>query len=570
MKRYASVDFMRGLAIALMLVLHMVMHTLNVDAITEDFSGVKFIEFILMIVLPFFGGLAGFFLMVSAAGNAISMENALQRNISPASLARRQVLGGFILLCFAMLVEGLIGYHGDLGVFVHESLKAASDPDLGPVRWSWDHSLWRFNHFETIHTIAWCIIINGIIHSILVSREKYRDKRKLIRAYVGLAVIVLLLTPVVWGAADLIIPGYPAQEGTYLASYPRIGQDSFGRFLLVFFLQPLAGHPEPLFPYLAVSFIGTIFGIFLTMPESRRRGKVFINTALRSGMIVYFIGLAGVIANIFLVIQQTGFDKGLDLYIHIWDHRGWTPDLLGAPLAGWFFQFLLLSGFSTLLVAAMIRLVEMRGRAKTFGDKTRFVRRFGFVAFTNYTIQYLYFIAMFISLDLIFGIPYGRRAGLWGSAVLTIIIGMGMFALLLYMWEKIRYAGSLEWMVKQCNYFFNPVRRRRLKTMGVKWYRAGLLNVQSSFYRPEWVNIRTEDAIDHEHAEESRLAFKLGIAGFVFPPFAFAGYLIALRAAEAEGDSREHRRALRLTALSVVVFLVWVLLFCFLSPSGFA
>ncbi|MDZ7820417.1 MAG: hypothetical protein U5N26_00625 [Candidatus Marinimicrobia bacterium] len=570
MKRYASVDFMRGLAIALMLVLHMVMHTLNVDAITEDFSGVKFIEFILMIVLPFCGGLAGFFLMVSAAGNAISMENALQRNISPSSLARRQVLGGFILLCFAMLVEGLIGYHGDLGVFVHESLKAASDPDLGPVRWNWDHSLWRFNHFETIHTIAWCIIINGIIHSILVSREKYRDKRKLIRAYVGLAVIVLLLTPAVWGAVHCIIPGYPAQEGTYLASYPRIGENPFGYFLLVFFLQPLAGHPEPLFPYLAVSFIGTIFGIFLTMPESRRRGKAFINTVLRSGMIAYFIGLAGVIANIFLVVRQAGFDKGLDLYIHIWDHRGWTPDLLGTPLAGWFFQFLLLSGFSTLLVAAMIRLVEMRGRAKAFGDKTRFVRRFGFVAFTNYTIQYLYFIAMFISLDLVFGIPYGRRAGLWGPTVLTIIIGMGMFALLLYLWEKIRYAGSLEWMVKQCNYFFNPVRSRRLKAMGVKWYQAGLLNVQSSFYRPEWVNVRTEDAIDHEHAEESRLAFKLGIAGFVFPPFAFAGYLIARRAAKSEGGSCEHRRALRLTALSVVVFLVWVLLFCFLSPSGFA
>ncbi|MDZ7796840.1 MAG: hypothetical protein U5N56_07270 [Candidatus Marinimicrobia bacterium] len=112
--------------------------------------------------------------MVSAAGNAISMENALKQNLSPAALARRQVVGGFILLIFAMLVEGLIGYHGDVGVFVHESLKAVSDPGIAPVQWNWDHSLWRFNHFETIHTIAWCIIINGIIHSFLVSKEKYR------------------------------------------------------------------------------------------------------------------------------------------------------------------------------------------------------------------------------------------------------------------------------------------------------------------------------------------------------------------------------------------------------------
>ncbi len=570
MKRFASVDFMRGLAISLMLILHMIMHTLNVDALTADLSRLKFIEYVLMIIIPFAGGLAGFFLMVSAAGNAISMENALKQNLSPTALAHRQVVGGFILLIFAMLVEGLIGYHGDVGVFVHQSLKAVSNPEIAPVHWSWDHSLWRFNHFETIHTIAWCIIINGIIHSILVSREKYRDKNKLIRTYLFLAVAVLILTPVVWGIVNLIIPGYPAQEGTYLASYPRIGEDPFLRFVLVFFLQPLAGHPEPLFPYLAASFIGTIFGIFLTMPQSRQKPKRFIKNVLRSGLIVYFIGLTGIIINIAMVINNSGIDAGLDLYIHIWDHRGWTPDLLGAPFVGWYFQFLILAGFSTLLIASMIRLVEMRGKAKIFAKKTRIVRRFGFVAFTIYTIQFLYYIAMFISIDWIFGNIYGRRVGLWGETLVTIVVGMGMFTVLLYLWEKIRYAGSLEWMMKQCNYFFNPERRKRLKAMGVRWFNAGLLNVKNSFYHAEWININSEGEIAHDRYEESKLAMKLGIAGFVFPPFAFVGYLIARRATAQEGGSAEHHRALRLTTISVIFFLVWLVLFSFISPSVFA
>ncbi|MDZ7796842.1 MAG: hypothetical protein U5N56_07280 [Candidatus Marinimicrobia bacterium] len=223
-----------------------------------------------------------------------------------------------------------------------------------------------------------------------------------------------------------------------------------------------------------------------------------------------------------------------------------------------------------MLIASMIRLVEMRGKAKIFAKRTRVVRRFGFVAFTIYTIQFLYFIAMFISIDLIFGNIYGRRVGLWGETLVTIVIGMGMFTVLLYLWEKIRYAGSLEWMMKQCNYFFNPERRKRLKAAGIRWFEAGLLNVKSSFYHAEWINIRGERQLLHDRYEESKLAMKLGIAGFVFPPFAFAGYLIARRTAAQEGGSAEHRRALRLTAISVIFFLVWLVLFSIISPAAFA
>ena len=569
MKRFASVDFMRGLAIFLMLVLHMIMHTLNVDALISQLQNVRFLEFVFMVILPFGGGMAGFFLMVSATGNAISMENTLKRDLSPLALARRQVTGGLILLFFAMLVEGLIGYHGDLGVFIHQSLKAASDPALGPVQWNWDRALWRFNHFETIHTIAWCIIINGIVHAYLVSKKKYRDRRRLIRIYLLLALAVLILTPLVWGAADLIIPAYPAQEGSYVASYPRIGEDPFLRFVLVFFLQPLAGHPEPLFPYLAVSFIGTVFGIFLTMPEEKRRPWKFVPAVLRGGIIAYGVGLAGLLVNVLVVVLNRGFEAGLDLYIHIWDHRGWTAGLLGAPAAGWLFQFLVLNAFSVLLIACMIRLVEMRGRAAEFAARTRFIRRFGFVAFTNYTLQYIYFFAMFISLDLVFGIPYARRAGLWGATLLTICIGIGMYSLLLFLWEKIRYAGSLEWLLKQCNYFLNPVRRKHLNARGVPGYRAGLLNVKSSFYDAEWVNIRDRNNIDHACREESRLARKLGLAGFVFPPFAITGYVIARRAAAEEGGTPQHRKALRTCTASLLFFLAWLVLFALLKPAMF-
>lgn len=567
MKRFASVDFMRGLAIFLMLVLHIIMHSIDIDTLTADMSGLSLMEFVLMLILPFAGGLAGLFLMVSAIGNTVSMEHALDRGENAGLLARRQLIGGFILLFFAMLVEGLIGYHGDLGLWIHRSLMAASGASDAPASWAWDHSLWRFNHFETIHTIAWCIIINGVIHSYLSASEKFRDKNKLIRVYIYLALLVLLLTPLVWSFSNLLIPGFPAQEGTYMASYPRIGQDPFGRFVLVFFLQPLAGHPEPLFPYLSVSFIGSIFGVFITMPREQRDHRSFIRSVLRIGIIAYLIGLVGVLFNVIYVLTHSGFDAGLNLYMNIWDHRGWTSDILGAPFLGWYFQFLLLNGFTMLLVVSMIRLVELRGRAKKFAARTRYIRRFGFVAFTNYTIQYLYFVAMFLAFYGCFGVPYQRNTGLWEHTLLSIVIALSLYSILLYLWEKIRFAGSIEWLIKQCNYFLNPVRRKQLKKRAVPWYKAGLLNVGGVLYNADWINLREADEIDHRYGEESALARKLAAVGFVFPPYAITALIIIVRARNKEAASPLYRRALILSIVSTVFFLLWSLLFLILTPA---
>ncbi|MFA6617624.1 MAG: heparan-alpha-glucosaminide N-acetyltransferase domain-containing protein [Candidatus Neomarinimicrobiota bacterium] len=569
MKRFASIDFLRGIAIFMMLILHMVMHTLNVDELMIDMSKVSFLEYILLIILPFSGGLAGFFLMVSAMGNAVSMEGELARNISPFEIGKRQVIGGFILLLFAMLVEGLIGYHGDLGNNIHLALQATSNPDLGPVKWVWDRALWRFNHFETIHTIAWCIILNGAIHSYLVSKEKYRDKNKLIKTYILLAIIVLVLTPLAWGLAKVIIPGFPVQLGDYTLSYPVIGVDSFWRFLLVFFMQPLAGFPEPVFPYLAASFIGTIFALFLTMPKEDRKVKSFTKAALTIGIVMYLIGLIGVIANIVQLIATKGLDSGLNTYMHIWDHRGWVPEILGTPFLGWYFQFMLLNGFGLLLIMSFIRLIELRGKAKNFGNKTRFIRRFGFVAFSNYTIQFMYYIAMFITIDKIFGNTYARHVGSWGETIITIILGLSIITLINLLWEKIRFAGSLEWMIKQTNYFLNPVRRKSLKEKGVKWYQAGLLNVQEGLYDAEWIDVVEPQEVDHSNKEESILARKLGQVGLVFPAYSIVGFIIARKARKLEGDSPENKKARVWTSFSLLVFIIGLVVFIFLSPSSF-
>lgn len=72
-RRFASIDFLRGTAIVMMLVLHMVSDYLDIDAIFADFGNQGLINMLALAVLPFLGGLAGFFLAVSAIGNMVSM-----------------------------------------------------------------------------------------------------------------------------------------------------------------------------------------------------------------------------------------------------------------------------------------------------------------------------------------------------------------------------------------------------------------------------------------------------------------------------------------------------------------
>jgi len=69
----------------------------------------------------FLGAWAGFFLLVSAFGNMISMQNSLKKGKSVSELIRKQVVKGCLLLIFAVLTESLLGYNGYLGNFRGDS-----------------------------------------------------------------------------------------------------------------------------------------------------------------------------------------------------------------------------------------------------------------------------------------------------------------------------------------------------------------------------------------------------------------------------------------------------------------
>ncbi len=547
MRRYASIDFLRGLAILMMLILHIISDLLDIDGLTANMGNLTLLELVLLFVLPFFGGLAGFFLMISAIGNTISMQKQLMKGMSSKDLAKRQVFGGFLLLIVAMLAEGVLGYHGMIG----NIFKSLNDPSAI----DWSPGLYRGYHFETIHTIAWCIILNGAVHAYLTREGKWKDLKTLTKQYLILAAAVLALTPFMWWLADVIVPGYPYGEDPVTGRalmYAEFGKSSVWDFIIRFLLAPLAAKWEPVFPYLAASFLATIIGIYLSQ-EKKDIDRSYIKKYLKFGLGMFGIGAIGFIINMVLVVVQQGIDPALALYPQISEHRYWTQEN-GVPFLGWLFQFLLLNGFGIVAITMIIRNVEFRGRGKKFADQTKFIRRLGFIAFTAYTMQYIYHFAFFVVSSLV-GEPYVRMN--WGPTMLALGLSLLIYHILTWAWEKIGYIGSMEWMIGTIASYVIPGK----KLKDYNWWKRGQLDVENAFYNAEWINIIDEEEIDHNNNSESRYAFKLARLGFLFFPFSFMAYRTAKNAAKIEEPNEYQEKGEKLALGGIIFFIVWLVLF---------
>ena len=121
----------------MMIFLHMVNDILNIDMLMNNVNNVSLMNLVAFIVLPYLGGLAGFFLMISAVGNMVSMQKRLQRGTSVKALVIRQVVGGSILLFFAMLTESTIGHGGYFGrIVTHMNNPSSVNPEVILSRWN--------------------------------------------------------------------------------------------------------------------------------------------------------------------------------------------------------------------------------------------------------------------------------------------------------------------------------------------------------------------------------------------------------------------------------------------------
>jgi hypothetical protein len=579
MRRFASIDFLRGTAIVMMLVLHMVSDFLYIDGIFADFDNQGLINVLALAVLPFLGGLAGFFLAVSAIGNMVSMYRQLHAGKSVKDLVTRQVIGGFVLLVFAYLVEALIGYHGAFGGFLG-NLRGVGH--TGSIAFNWTTFASRGYHFETIHTIAWCIILNGVVQGILSAKGHWKNTRRLIISYLVIAIVVIAVTPFVWDGVAALVPGYPFATNplTMQDMYtPVVGISPFSDLVAGFFLNLLAAPMEPIFPYLAVSFMGSIIGIVISQPKEKLpRG--FFKKAMWLGMTMFIVGIVGVIFTILSVYDLAeslggdGFMAIVDLYKRISYHRDWYPDY---PLnvsgnqypvtfpGAWLWQFLSLNGVGLMMIVFVVRMVEFRGWSAGFAKKTTMIRRFGLVAFTVYNNQFIMWIVSAFMGTFFYGEAY--KSGDWGFVGLSMLMVFALYIGMLMLWERAKYTGTLEWCIGTIGYNLIPGKKGRAEKA---WWQKGQIDPKESLYDADWVNVVEARDIPREQLVDSKLAFKFAIGAIVsllFMPVAFATWRLALSAEKTEGKNKYNQRAKVLSIVGMCIVIGTIAALCIVTAG---
>ncbi|TFG18466.1 MAG: hypothetical protein EU530_09285 [Promethearchaeota archaeon] len=589
MKRYASIDFMRGIAILLMLILHSIGDALDVDGLISQVDYLPMINIIALVVLPFLGGLAGLFLLVSSIANMISMQKQLMQGRSAGMLALRQVITGFIIYLFAMLTESTTGYWGGIG-------DIARRLDL-PLTVNWIKVFTQWGTIEAIHTIALCIIVNGLVHGIISVKGLWKKPKIQMAIYAALAVIVLASTTFVWKGISNVYPGFPwGIVGDYyinsdgiIAGYtqyqPHLLNSRFIDIVKGWFFGLWAAPMEPLFPYLAVTFIGSIIGIAVVQPE-KAIFKGFMKIMLMIAVGMFLIGAVGIIIMMIKIIPQN-FDDAVGIYRLISFHRHWAPDYpqYGSYLTwwSWLWQFCSVTGWGLMATLAMLYIVEFRGKGKRFADKTKFVRRFGFTAFSNYNQQYIYTSMAFWVPQLFFGTGsvatwLNSKLGWWQSGLgaydhtmwFGTFVQIG-FTLLTYhvvmrLWEKANYRGSLEWFMGTIGYYIVPVKKPE-SLRAKKWYEKGDLAVEEAFYNAEWVNIVEETEEYHRKKRDSRIVLLFAIAAFCVPlfiPFTVGWLFVTIKSIKTEGKNKQNKTALILCSIGTVLTVLFsVALFIF-------
>jgi hypothetical protein len=496
-------------------------------------------------------------------------------------LALRQVFTGIIIYIFAMLNESLLGYYGALGGLSRWL-------DL-PVYFHWDVFLTRWGVFEAIHCIAWCVIINGLIHGIMSIGKLWKKPKVQMAIYAFLTVAVLVFTPYVWQGISNVYSGFPWKPiGTIYDPYarktlflyqptPRLFNNSFGQVVKGWFFGLWAAPMQPLFPYLAVSFIGSIIGIACAQPK-KAIFKGFMKVILLLAVGMFIAGTIGTILTFIKIIPQS-FDDAAYLYRYISFHRHWAPDLLeesevtGAILGNyftwwsWLWQFLVTNGWAIMATLAMLYMVEFRGKGKKFADKTRYIRRFGFTAFTNYNQQYIYPLVNFIIPQIFFGLAAYAKST-WFQTFFQIGITIIIYQIIMMVWERVNYRGSLEWFMGTIGYYIVPVKKPETLKMK-KWYEKGDLAVESAFYNAEWQNINEETEEYHRSKRDSRMVLWFAIASFIVPlfiPFNIGWIFVIVKTRKKEGKNKKNTAALILSIIGVVLTVLFSVAMFVLTP----
>ena len=474
MKRFVSLDFLRGAAIIIVLFFHMLQVVWNYEGVLA--AGFPWPYWPLVIFLGFLGQFNVLFIVLSGLVNTISIDkqwrkfmkqnpNADQKRTMTNKILKSQIIRGLFILAMAY-VYGIL-----LDRLPLNYVKQVSDPVV--------QSMGGFYSTNVLHAIAWGVIISAFVYTWLLSREK--GQAWISKRFLLVVLFMLVLTPFMI-TLSRIFPHF----------YDSWTTRSLGLNIVYLFVNSIFRGTTPLFPFAVFGVVGALIGCRISSGNIRKSyaTKWFIGLVVVfvSGFLVYLLRVAG----LHLLL---GVESGTLLYYFV----------ASVYDVG---EKLMVLGGSLLLILIVLYVIDVRGKIKGFIQRTVFVRRFGLVSLTVFSLQWV--VALFlvgyhsinnaITGDTTPFLLSNFAAGWFGfenapgltawELVFWFSITLVIWHILLWLWEKVGYKGSFEWLMIK-------LMRTSRKDAGERLnMSASLYNVESMVDKPQsYWSLRTVIAL---------------------------------------------------------------------------
>ena len=395
MKRIFTFDIIRAIAIIGVIFVHTLQHTwTSTDAVESGSEEPGVMVLFLFYLLT----MAGLFYVVMGSVNAYMMYHRVR---SKRNTKRQMVLSGVIMGVF------LIGSHyvfrllfsADSGILYF--LVKTGEFTTPAAKWLVGTS--------TLAMLGWTSILVPAILSLLFAKDGINKTRRNFWILGIGATLILFGTPII---RDLLAPYVVTwiENGHYIPSV------LLGAFVYDLF---------PIFPYLGYGLYGAIIGIALAKDKHHSKIKMFLLVVGLFWLIVGWVGNS----------QYGGVDP--TLYRQFTHTAIFNKTFLQVSQLGLFMIFILLG----LIVFDMLPEEKRQRRQRRFS----IIRKFALVSLTIYLVEGFIMAIIVVLLNLIPAME-GWTDKL-GIVALGSLLHLLIWTLIVHLWEKVGYKGSVEWTV---------------------------------------------------------------------------------------------------------------------------
>ena len=429
-KRLISLDFLRGIAILMVVGFHAIEQALPEDFWDKFLNSAPKWQFYVLGPFLLLMSWRGFFLLISSIVYIYSFEAKYRYSKSPIKILKKYILTGIFLFFFGFIINIFLDPKGAIEHFIITG------------EWQPGQFVYRLKNSNAIQMIGLSLIIYAIIHYFIARNKGYLKVKRNITIYSLLMIIVIILTPIL-NYYLFSFYGITREEILYTET------NSFTQLLLFIVYANLVGIYEPLFPFLFVIFIGCIKGIIISQDQEHWTDKKKQNRLYLMGIILIFIGIFD-----WIVITQC---EPIQTY-------------LISPM--WF--LILNSGIQVIFITGTLQFMDYRKKNKEeilkINSTTRFIRRAGLLSLTLFSSQFFDIIPRYL-LTKLTGTDFIHLGALSNFGQAFILLGSVIifWIIILRFWEYGRFYGSIDfiyhivvsWITKQPIRWQDPINIRR-------------------------------------------------------------------------------------------------------------